>query len=129
MRRLTVLICLLVCGCGKVKSTETLLVDVKSAEEKDRLIAVRLLPQRKADLAQVVPALIECLKDKQADIRRSAAIGLGTLGEQAKEATPALEAALSDRDARVGEAAGVALSRINPVEFPVPPKAAPQAEK
>ena len=50
----------------------------------------------------------------------SAAIGLGYFGEQAKEAIPALQAAQRDRDARVREAAGVALSRIDPARFPAP---------
>jgi len=35
-----------------------------------------------------VPALIEALKDKVNDVRWSAAIGLGNLGESAKEAIP-----------------------------------------
>ena len=80
------------------------------------------MPQRKEDAAQIVPALIEALKDKDGDIRLSAAIGLGSFGEQAKDAIPALQAAQHDRDARVREAAGIALSRIDPVKFPVPSK-------
>jgi len=103
-------------GCGG-KSTEQLIEDLKSSEERDRLIAVRLLPQRTGDAAQVVPALIEALKDKQADIRRSAALGLGSFAELAQDAIPALVAAQSDHDARVREAAGVALSRIDPARF------------
>ena len=58
------------------------------------------------------------LKDHETDIRRSAAIGLGNLGESAKEAIPSLQLARSDRDARVREAARVALSRIDPLQFP-----------
>ena len=87
-----------------------------------RLIAVRLLPQRKGDADQVIPALGEALKDKESDIRLSAAIGLGYFGEQAKETIPALQAAQKDRDARVREAAGIALSRIDPGRFPVSAK-------
>ena len=76
--RFVLLLCLLACGgCGKKKSTDELIADLKSAQERERLIAVRLLPQRKGDAAQVVPALIEALKDKEGDIRWSAAIGLG----------------------------------------------------
>lgn len=117
------LLCLLACGgCGKKKSTDQLIEDLKSGQEKDRLIAVRLLPQRKGDAAQVVPALIEALKDKEGDIRVSAAIGLGYFGEQAKDAIPALQTAQHDRDARFSEAAGVALSRIDPARFPNPSK-------
>lgn len=115
-------------GCGK-KSTDQLIADLKSPQEKDRITAVRLLPQRKGDAAKVVPALIESLKDKQGDVRWSAAIGLGYFGEQAKEALPALQAAQRDRDARVREAAGVALSRIDPAQFPAPSQAKPARAK
>ena len=99
------------------KSTTDLLADLKSTNEKDRVTAVRLLPQRKSDTAKVMPGLVEALKDHEGDIRRSAAIGLGYLGDQAREAIPALQGALKDRDARVREAASAALNRIDPVKF------------
>jgi vesicle coat complex subunit len=122
---LVLLLCLLACaGCGKQKSTDELLQDLKAPQERERTIAVRLLPQRKGDAAQVVPALIEALKDRESDIRRSAAIGLGTFGEEAREAIPALQTAQRDRDARVSEAARIALSRIDPERFPNTAKAA-----
>jgi len=112
---LVLLLCLLApVGCKKTKSTEELINDLKSPEERERIIAVRLLPERKADADQVVPALIEALKDRTEDVRWNAAIGLGYFGEQARDAIPALQEAQRDRDARVREAAGVALSRIDP---------------
>ena len=74
--------------------------------------AVRLLQHRKGEASKVVPALIESLMDDQADIRWSAAIGLGYFGAEAKGAVPALEKAQGDTDARVREAARVAISRI-----------------
>ena len=114
------LLCLLACsGCAKEKSTEELIGDLKSSPQQlDRVKAVRVVPQEQEDAAQVVPALIEVLKDKNVNVRRSAAIKLGYIGEQAKEAIPSLQAALHDRDARVREAAGVALSRIDPKSAP-----------
>ena len=120
----SVSLCLLMSfGCGKrEKSTPELIADLKSSQEKDRIIAVRLLPGHKGDAPQVVPAMIESLKDKTNDVRWSAAIGLGYFGDSAKEAIPALQAALTDRDARVREAAGVALSRIDPTKFTSPSK-------
>jgi HEAT repeat protein len=115
---LILLLCSLACcGCGQ-KSTDELIADLKGHENRDRLIAVRSLPQRRGDVAQVVPALIEALTNSDGDVRRSAAIGLGCFGDQARDAIPALQAAQRDRDARVREAARVALSRIDPARFP-----------
>jgi HEAT repeat protein len=108
------------CGCARQKSTEELMGDLKSGGEKEQIVAARLLPQRKGDVAHVVPALIEGLKNKSPDVRWSSAIGLGYFGDEAKEAVPALQTALSDRDARVREGAGVALSRIDPAHFQKP---------
>jgi HEAT repeat protein len=122
------LCCLLACGCSGQKSTDELIADLRSSEEKSRLIAARLLPQRKTEAVKVVPALKDALNDKEADIRWSAAIGLGGFAEQAQDAIPALEAAQRDRDPRVREAAGVALSRIDPVRFPAPIKGSPRAK-
>lgn len=118
---IVLLICLPACvGCGKQKSTDELLEDLKASKENERIGAVRTLPRRKGDAAKIVPALIEALKDKKTDVRLSAAIGLGSFGEQAKDAIPALQAALRDRDIRIREAAGIALSRIDPQRFPAP---------
>jgi hypothetical protein len=128
--RWVLLLCLLSCGgCAKKKTTAELLEDLKGGQERDRLIAVRLLPQRKGDVEQVVPALTEALKQKDADIRLSAAIGLGSFGDQARDAIPGLQAAQRDRDARVREAAGVALSRIDPTKFHAPTKRGPARGK
>jgi HEAT repeats len=104
-------------GCGK-KSTSELIQDVKSSEPGKPIVAVRLLAQRKGDAAHVVPALIEALNNNSNDVRLSAAIGLGHFGAKAKEAIPALETAEHDRDARVREAACIALCRIDPEKFP-----------
>ncbi len=119
--RFVLLFGLLVCGgCGKQKSTDQLIQDLNSTQEKDRIVAVRLLQLREGDATKVVPALIKALKGQETDVRISAAIGLGYFGEEAKEAIPALQEAEHDRDRRVREAAGVALSRIDPEKFPVP---------
>lgn len=121
-----ILLCVLATvGCRRAKSTNELIADLKSPEEKDRIIAVRLLPQRKGDASKVVPALTEALKDKDGDIRQSAAIGLGYFGDEAKSATAALQAAQRDHDPRVREAAGKALQRIDPT-LPATPTHKPQ---
>lgn len=111
-RRGIVLVMLLVAGCRMGKSTEELIGDLSSDEEIDRVKAVRLLPRHKGDAAEVVPALIRSLKDPHADIRWSAAIGLGYFGAAATTALPALKAAKDDKDARVREGVRVAIARI-----------------
>jgi HEAT repeat protein len=108
----------LVCAGCKTKSTDELIGNLKSGQARERIAAVRLLPQRQ-EATRVVPALIGSLKDKVADVRWSAAIGLGYYGIQAKEAIPALQVAEKDRDARVREGARMALSRIDPNQFPL----------
>jgi HEAT repeat protein len=121
LTRVVLLLCLLACGgCGGNKSTAEMIADLKSGAERERIIAVRTLPQRGGDSAQVIPALIEALKDKDGDVRRSAALGLGSFGEEAKDAIPALQTVQHDRDARIREAAGIALSRIDPARFAAP---------
>ena len=117
---LVVLLCLLACGgCSNQKSTDELIADLKSGKEKEGVIAARTLPRGRGNAAKVVPALIEGLRNSGNDARRSAAIKLGGFGDQAKEAIPALQkAAEHDGDARVREAAGIALSRIDPERFP-----------
>jgi HEAT repeat protein len=128
---LVLLLCVLACGgCGKSKSTDELIADLKSSEEKERIIAVRLLQERKGDASKVVPAMIEALKDKGSDIRWSAAIGLDYFGEEAKDAIPALQQAdQRDRDHRIREAVGIALSRIDPARFPAPSQSQSAAKK
>jgi HEAT repeat protein len=65
---------------------------------------------------------MKALKSPEADIRISAANGLGYFGDQAKDAVAALVKAKGDRDARVREAAARALSRIDPAGFADPAK-------
>jgi HEAT repeats len=125
--RFILLPCLLACvGCGGCggKSTDQLIEDLKSSQDREQTIAVRTLPRRKGDRARVIPALIEALKSRDEGIRQDAAIGLGSFGEQAKDAIPALQEAQRDPDVRVREAVGVALSRIDP-KFPAPSETRP----
>jgi len=99
-------------GCTKAASTDELIEDLSSADQGDRIKAVRLLQHRQGDATKVVPALIEQLKEVPINVRLSAAIALGYYGADAEEAIPALEKLTSDPDARVREAARVAISRI-----------------
>jgi HEAT repeat protein len=126
-KRLVWLFVLLACaGCGK-ESTAQLIANLKAPDAFTRIKAVRTLPERKGEAAQVVPALIAALKDEDADVRRGAALGLGTFGGAAVTAVPALQESQRDQEASVRKAAGVALSFIDPTRFPDPskPPAAP----
>jgi HEAT repeat protein len=120
------LLCLLACaGCGKEKTTGEMVNDLKSGQGRDKISAARSLAEREEDPAKVIPPLIEALKDKSQNVRRSSAISLGSYGEKAKDAIPALKVLQKDGDARVREAAGVALSRIDPSRFSGSAKARP----
>jgi HEAT repeat protein len=54
------------------------------------------------------------LKDKDAEVRRNAALGIGYIGPEAKPAAPALAAALKDGDKNVRLAVATALWRLGP---------------
>ncbi len=120
---LVLLLCLLACGgCSTGKSTDELIADLKSGTDIEGVIAARTLPRGSGDAEKVVPALIEGLTHKGNDVRRSSALKLGEFHEHAKDAIPALQKAeRDDGDARVREAAGIALSRIDPKQFPREP--------
>ncbi len=124
------LLCVLACsGCARQKTNEELIADLKTGNDRDRIIAVRTLPVREGKAEQMVPVLMAALKDKDGDVRRSAALGLGSFGEEAKEAIPALQALLHDRDARIRESVRITLTRIDPVKFPASSPAQPSQSK
>ncbi len=125
---LVLLLCLVACaGCNNGKSTDELIADLKSGNEIEGVKAAHTLPRAKGDAAKVVPALIEALTHRASDVRRSSALKLGEFHELAKDAIPALQKAEEhDGDARVREAAGIALSRIDPERFPYTPKVGQQ---
>ncbi len=128
---LVLMLCLLAGGCTKGKTTDDLIADLKSGKDKESVTAARTLPRGSGDAEKVVPALIGALKHNGNDVRRSSALKLGEFHELAKDAIPALqEAEKNDADARVREAAGIALFRIDPAQFPnahkLPSKSAPK---
>ena len=60
----------------------------------------------------VVPALIQALKDENKDVRREAASALGRIGEEAKNAVPALIQALKGQDPEVRDTIVWALGKM-----------------
>src|SRR5262245_29791718 len=59
-----------------------------------------------------LPQLLDALKDAYKDRRAAAAYALGQMGQQGREAVPALVNVLKDEDATVRRASSQALSRI-----------------
>jgi HEAT repeat protein len=124
------LFCLLACaGCGKEKPTAELIGDLKSGQGRDKISAARTLADRDEDPTKIIPSLIEALMDKSINVRKSSIIALGAYGEKAKDAIPALQALQKDSDVRIREAAGVALSRIDPSRFSGATNAKPRPGK
>jgi HEAT repeat protein len=62
----------------------------------------------------LIPALNNCLHHTNSDVRVEAAGALGSLGDKARPAVPALREALDDRVIAVQEAAIIALEKIAP---------------
>jgi HEAT repeat protein len=61
-----------------------------------------------------VPALVEALKDENAQVRAGAASALGTIGPEAKVAVSSLTELVQDRDEIVRSEAAAALKKIDP---------------
>jgi HEAT repeat protein len=62
----------------------------------------------------IVPALIQALGDKNENVRQAAAVALGEIGPEAKEAVPALTQMLEDEDKDVRQYTVEALREIGP---------------
>ena len=103
---------LMMCGCGG-RSTDDCLKALRSKDSTERLRAINALGERRAQAAEVVPALTAALQDDDAFVRRDAALALGEMGAGAKSAVPALLAALRDRNAHVRQETVKALKRID----------------
>jgi HEAT repeat protein len=72
-----------------------------------------------SEATSAVPALIEALKDSDANVRQSAASALGNIGSDAKAAIPALtQAQNNDSDISVRKSATSALANINSFSNP-----------
>src|SRR4051812_4900645 len=70
------------------------------------------LPKARPDeTPEAVKALIDALKDKDADVRKNAVVALGRIGLQAKDAIPALTGVLKDESVDVRGAAVLTLGR------------------
>ncbi len=73
-----------------------------------RDVLSRIGPKAKSE----IPALIECLRDKDVGKREAAALVLGEMGSDAKSAIPALTECLRDKDEGVRRVAAYVLVRI-----------------
>jgi HEAT repeat protein len=61
-----------------------------------------------------LPALLEAMKDKEAEVRWTSAMAVGKIGPEAREAVPALVALFRDEDPLVREHAAESLGDIGP---------------
>ena len=110
---------MLLCGCGSKgpitshgKPVSYWIVESKSLDAKARKKAVSALGHVGALDREVVPALIEALKDADVSVRIEAVLALLNIGSAAQEAIPALRAATTDMDARVRSYAAKAIEKI-----------------
>jgi RNA polymerase sigma factor (sigma-70 family) len=83
------------------------------AQDDDRAHALWALPALEVDVGEAVPVLVRALEDHSAQYARMlAAQALGQYGPRAKQALPALKAALSDADPQVRVDAAGALWKV-----------------
>ena len=81
--------------------------------------AVMLLDRREGELSRAVPLLTRALCDRDAGVRRAAAVSLGRCGAWARCAIPALLRALNDADPEVGWWAALAAAGLGHATPPV----------
>jgi HEAT repeat protein len=108
------LLCLgiVLAGCGREKSTDDWVAQLREGDPVARLEAIKALGTSDAETDQAVPALTEALKDGNAFVRRDAARALGTIGAGARPAISSLTRSLKDREGSVRRAAAKALKQI-----------------
>lgn len=87
------------------------IAELDSADPITRVLAAGRIEDFDSRASDAIPALIRCLSDREADVRRAAATALGQLGPGASIATPTLTSlADSDLDERVRRAASISRS-------------------
>jgi HEAT repeat protein len=96
-----------------------LIKDLKSPVAKTRLAAAQDLGEigaiKAADAKDAVPYLLQVVKkDKDAKVREAAALALGKMSANPKEAVPVLIEALKDKENAVRAAAARALGQLGP---------------
>ena len=91
-----------------------LLAGLNSPSPYVRRMAVNSLGEIKGDNADVIPALIKILSDKDSNTRWLGCVALGAYGPSAEMAVPALQAALKDPSTDVQATAAIALIQIEP---------------
>jgi HEAT repeat protein len=87
---------------------------VKGGADAVRVHAAHVLGEIGPESPEVVPTLIEALKDKDAIVCKEAAVSLGKIGPQAKSAAPELVRLLEGGNPIVRRAAAASLGMIEP---------------
>ncbi len=88
-----------------------LLEKLRATDGRTRVAAARALGERHEGSESLIAGLIHCLTDKDPFAGRAAAIALGKLGVAARDAVPALLAAMHDGYANASDMAGWEASR------------------
>ncbi len=98
---------------GMLEAVHKSLGDADLNVRNEALIVVRRMRRRES----VVPILGGPIRDPEPLIRSNAALALGAMGREAREATPYLVELLKDEVSRVVESAWMALNKINEKDF------------
>src|SRR5262249_7746171 len=94
---------------------------LRVADPFQRLHAAMVLGLMGAQAQGAVPALVDAMRDDNAQVRRTVTAALGEIGPAARTAVPALVTALRDRCPAVRRRAAVALGEVGPVAFKAVP--------
>jgi HEAT repeat protein len=87
---------LVLVGCSKGKSVQSLIADLKNPDAKVRRAAAQSLGAMGPKAQDAVPALTEALQDLDKNVRSPAAAALGKLRPEATDAVSPLIQALKD---------------------------------
>ncbi|MDB6068278.1 MAG: repeat-containing protein [Pedosphaera sp.] len=101
-------------GSEARKALPALIRGVSDTNLDKCMFSVFALEQIHADPQLMVPALINCLTNRNGSIRSLVAATLGRMGPEARPAIPALVGLLTDGSPEVRKAAGIALKQIEP---------------
>jgi hypothetical protein len=119
---LALIVCGVLAGCGRgAKQSVNVQVQIdalKGTQKDPKIDACIELAKLKEGAVAAVPALIECLKDSDFEIRRMSAYALGEIGPPAIKALPALKDMIQDQNRDVVFQVVASMRAIDPKSVP-----------